>query len=501
MEKFLKRIKIFVVILLAILLTLVAFFGVFNKEKGVWNNSVKDYTYGMDIGGERELRYTVDESETEKYVYVDEKGNIVGEVWKDGTAITAEDEESSTEEGQDVTESEEATDSEVTYSKETRTIKTNSDDVLTRENFEKVKKVIQKRLNEQGISEYNIRIDDVTGKLVVETGNNNDNVEKVESLLGQVGKFQIVDYQNGLVLMDNSDIKNVDVVYSNSSGYSTYLQIEFNKAGAEKLREISKEYIEIENEAEDKTEEITEEDATTESEEDEEEKNIKYVSIVLDDSTMMTTYFGEEMTQGILQISVGSTTTDYEQFGEYYDSATVLANVLNSGMLPIAYNIETDNFVKSEVTSEMLNRVKIAVVILVIVVSVLLVIKSKLIGLFAAILSIGYVAALSLVIRYTNVTITMNSFIAAVLVAIMNCIFIKMFFKFDEEEKSNAFSQAMKRFYLNTIPVDVIAIVFTFATELQISSIGMVLFWGMILIAVYNILFTRTVFMNMKKRK
>ena len=240
-----KKVKIFVVVLLVILISLIAFLGVFKFEKGVWNSSIPDYTYGMDIGGEREIRYEVDDSENEKYVYVDENGNVVGEVWKDGNSITAEDEKSSTEDGQAA---EEKSEDEVPYSKETRTIKENLDEVLTKENFENVKKIIQKRLNEQEISEYNIRIDSVTGKLVVETGNNNDEVQKVENLLGQAGKLKIIDYQNGLVLMDNSDIKNANVVYSNDSGYSTYLQIEFNKTGAEKLKDISTKYVETVNE-------------------------------------------------------------------------------------------------------------------------------------------------------------------------------------------------------------------------------------------------------------
>ena len=494
MEKKLKKIKVFIVFLLVILISLIAFLDVFKFDKGVWDGLVPDYKYGMDIAGSREIRYSVDTSDSEKYIYVDENGNMLGEVWKDGSNITAEDEISSTEEGQ-TEESAEKTE-EIPYAKETRVIKANPDEVLTNENFEKVKKIIQKRLNEQNITEYSIRIDDVTGKLVVETTNDNDVVETVENILGQVGKFKIIDYQNGLELMNNSDIKNVSVVYSNNSSYNTYLQIEFNKTGAEKLREISKKYVEIKEEKNETTEK--EENDETDSEE---ETTKKYVSIVLDDSTLMTTYFGEEMTQGILQIQIGDSTTDKDKFLENQKNAQRIATILKNGIYPIKYNIETDNFVDSEITDNVKSNIKNIFMILVAIVSVVLLVRFKENGLISALLSIGFISTFSLVVRYANVQITLNSLVSSCIIVIMNYLLMSMLLKeINENKASVVFSKVFKKFYLNTVPVSVIAIVFTFATSLQISSIGMTLFWGMILIAIYNYLLTRFVFNNLENK-
>ena len=484
-----KKIKKIVILLLTILVSLISFLGVFKYDKGVWNNIIPTYKYGMDIAGSREIRYSVDESEKEKYVYVDENGNIKGEVWKDGSSITAESEATSAEKNGQAKENEE----EVPYSKETRTIKVNSDDVITEENFEKVKKIIQERLEEQKISEYSIRIDDITGKLVVETANNNADVETVESLLNYTGKFKIVDYQNGIELMNNSDIKDVSVIYSNNSSYSTYLQIQFNKDGAEKLRDMSKKYVEIKNEKAENNEEATE-NTETEEVNDEEETTKKYVSVVLDDSTLMTTYFGEEMTQGIFQIQIGDATTETGKFIENQKKASIIATVLNSGIFPVKYNIETDNFVKSEVNDEVNNTIKFVFCAIILIASIVLLVKFKEKGLIISILSIGFVSVFSLAIRYTNVSITLNSIISSCLIVIMNYVFMFVLLKENENEKmSTAFSNAFKKFYLSTIPVCIIALIFTFATSLQISSIGMALFWGMILIAIYNTIFTRNV--------
>ena len=106
----------------------------------------------------------------------------------------------------------------------------------------------------------------------------------------------------------------------------------------------------------------------------------------------------------------------------------------------------------------------------------------------------------SLAIKYTNVQITLNSLIAALIVILMNYIFVAMILKdIQENNTANVFFKNIKSLYLTTLPVVVIAIVFTMTTPLQISSIGMMLFWGVILIAFYNTLFTRTVFANIKK--
>lgn len=471
-------------ILVVILVSIIAFFGIYQKENGVWKKVIPDYQYGMDIKGARELIYTPSENEEEKYVYVDEAGNIKGEVWKDGSAVTEEDQAQ-----EETTDTEETEQEEVPYAKETRTIKENPDDTLTKENFEQAKKMIQKRLKEQGLNEYHIRIDDVTGKLEIENANKDEEIELIEQLISNSGKLKIVDHQNGVVLMDNSDIKNVSVVFSNDETYSTYLQIQFNKEGTQKLKDISNQYVEIKNE--------TENTEKTEDEEQETEK--KYVSIVFDDTTMMTTYFGEEMAGGVLQISVGQARTDYEEFRKDYDSAKTIADILNSGVLPVTYELETDNFVKSEITDSIQNTMKIVAIIGIIIISLIYLMKFKKDGVIGAILNIGYLAILSLILKYTNVEITVNSMITVAIMVIFNVIFIGMILKELQTKPINlAYQKASKMFYLSLIPVIVLALVFTLTKYYAINSIGMVAFWGIILNVLYNLIFTKTVLDNRK---
>lgn len=485
-----KKWKVVIGILFVILVSIVAFVGVYQKENGVWRNLVADYQYGMDVEGARELRYAVDDKEEEKYVYVDEQGNIQGEVWKEGSSVTQEEEENP-ENAEDTTDTENV--EEVPYAKETRKIKVNPDDKLTKENFEQAKKMIQKRLKQEELDEYNLRIDDVTGKLVIESENDDETVHLVEQLVSKPGKFQIIDYQNGLVLMDNLDIKNASVVYSNQSTYNTYLQIEFNKEGAQKLKDISNKYVEIKEETEGEEQEQTEENAEENSEEEKETEK-KMVSIVFDDDTMMTTYFGEEMSSGLLQIAVGQERTKYEDFLEDYQSAKTLANMINSGVLPVTYELETDNFVKSEWIASKQNLEITFFVILVVVPAIFYIVKFKKNGVLAAILNMGYIAVLSLIFKYTNVEMTINAVFASILMIVVNMAFIKMIVKHLETQKiGQAYAEVSKKFYLASIPLVVTALVFTFTKNYAINSVGMVVFWAMILNVLYNVALTRTV--------
>ncbi len=475
-----KKIKVWIAILFVVLLSCIAFLGFFKKENGVWKNEIPDYEYGMDVEGARELIYTLDNTEENQYVYVDEQGEIKGEVWKEGKAITQEDD---TEESSQTQELE----NQISYTKETRTIKKNPDEKLTKENFEEAKKIIQNRLKGQKLSEYHIRLDDVTGKLVIENANDEEQIKLVEQFVSSLGKFQLIDYQNGLVLMDNSDIKKVSAMSSNNQSYTTYLQIQFNEKGTEKLKEISKEYVEVKKEA---TQENTEENAEDTTEETEK----KYVSLVLDGTTMMTTYFGEEMTTGILQITVGQPRTEYSDFLEDYHSAKIIADILNSGVLPVNYTLKTDNFVQSNVILNTQNVVKIIACVVVLLISFVYVAKYKINGVIVAILNIGYIALLSIVLRYTNVQITINAMIAIAMMIIINYVFVERILKEWQTQKMvEAYKKVSKKFYLAFIPVIVAAVVFTLTAYYAINSVGMVVFWGIVLQGLYHLIVTRTV--------
>ncbi len=472
MEKNLKRIRTIAILLLALLIIVGSFLGVYVKKYGIWKNILPDFNLGMELKGIRELHFVLDDSENEKEIYVDANGNYAGDVKSDtssNTQISLETDDGENVENAD-SQQEDKTNIEG-YTKETRTIKANEEANITKENFELAKKIIQSRLEKMDVYEYNIRLDTLTGEIIIELPDD-ENLSIEQALISTVGKVEIVDYQNGLLLLDDSHLKKATMLASNQNNqYQAYLQLTFDKTGAEKLKEISNKY-----------QKTTDESGN---------ENINYISIKMDDQVLSTTYFGEELSTGIIQIPVGNATEDYNQYVEIAQSVQMIENIVNDDSLPLSYTLSSDNRINSVLTNDVKLIAEIVFFAIILIVSLFLIVKYKLEGFKLAILSLGYIGILNLVIRYTNVVITVNGLIALIGVIIINYIFVINYLRKlgTSEMKRTAFLETMKKMYLAIIPVCIISIIFTFMSSVVISSIGMILFWGLFIQAIYNNLF------------
>lgn len=489
LEKKLKRIRIVAILLIAVLLSIVAFCGVYLKVSGTWLNKIPDFNYGMELSGMRELRFKLDESEEEKEVYIDEDGNVAGEVIDDSDEGSGEISLVQEETAEENVEEEKNADIPEGYKIETRTIKVNDDSAINEENFEKAKKIIQKRL-ENSTYEYNIRLDTQTGEIVIEVPDN-DEVEEIESLVTTVGKIEIIDSQNGALLLKDSGIKNAVATYNTSeNGYQGYLVLTYDKKSAEKIKEISNKYVEVKNENT-SSEDV---DVTNETDENTEESNdtestIKYISIQLDNQPILKTYFGQELANGTLQIPMGNATTDINEFSKAFKQVNEIAQIVRTEKLPLTYKLTSDNYVQSNINKNNM-AIKVVFAIALCATSIFLIIKYRLNGLKSAIISIGYIGLLIIILKYTNVIITLNSLMALLCVIIINYIFINYLL-----QKINngagvkvSYIHSIKKMYITLIPVCIIAIIFTFMHSTIISSIGMVLFWGLFVQAIYDCL-------------
>lgn len=465
MKKILKINKTLIVLGVIILISIISFLGLYEKSNGVWKNLLPDYNLGMELNGYRELHFSLDTTEEEKEVYVDDNGNILGLV-EDGkeasqdTSITLVEED-------ETTESEETAVEESEHKKETRTIKANEDYSKTIENFELSKEIIQKRLKGITDFEYNIRVDNITGDLVLEVPDD-DNLSTAEALITSKGKFDIIDYQTGIVLLDGSALSSVAAVSNyEEEGYQLYLQITLNDNGKEKLSEISKTYVETTNEAG--------------------ESNIKYIAVRFEGQALLSTYFGEEITNGMLTVPIGNPTTDQDEYNSMVEQANRIVNILNEPELPLQYTLTSDNYIKSEITDEIIFTAKIVCALIIVVISAILIVKFKLNGFILSVVSIGYIAITMLLLRCSNVKITLNSIYSLIVCIALNYVFIiTLLKKLKEQQLKLGYVQAMKEYYLLIIPVIVIAFIFTFISSVAVSSIGMTLFWGIFVGLVYN---------------
>ncbi|MBO5004536.1 MAG: hypothetical protein J6D03_04695 [Clostridia bacterium] len=443
-----NTLKIILAILVIILISLISFVGIFAKDKNRMKNILPDYKLGMEFKGGRVFNIKIDD--TINTEYYDKDGNKI--------------ESSNIEEGK-----------ENEYTK--KEVPVNSEDLLNDDDFEKTKNIVEDRLTLLGVTEYEIRKNSVAGEIYV-TILDNKYADTIISQMVTRADFKIVDTEDKHELLTKDRIKDVKVGYGNTgTGTSIFLNIQFDKEGTEKLREISKNYI-----------------ASTDEQGNETKKQ---VDLVLDGETLLSTHFDEEVKDGILQLSMGNTSTTQtsEQLQEYLNQASNLAVLLKTDTLPLTYKLDTNLYVQSEITSDVLNVMLIITLVVSAIITVFTIIKYKKLGLFSIIGIIGYIATLLIALRYTNVVITIAGILAIILSVIMNYIYIIEIIK-NKKNDTKSFKNVSIKFLGIYIPCLIISIVFSFIKYLPIASFGMVMFWALAIMIVYNLVITRVLMSN-----
>lgn len=352
----------------------------------------------------------------------------------------------------------------------------NSEELLSVENYKKTKSIIKNRLKKLGVDQYNVVLDETTGNIQVRIPENKDTDTIIYYLL-QSGTFELKDGQTDEVLMDTNTVKNVDVIYSQQETQTAiFLQIKFNKDAKQKLEEIVNTYKETEE-----TEEVVEE---------------KTLELYLNGQLITEINPENSIMNDMLYIGVGAG-TDSETLEQYKEVAEETKAVLNSGVLPITYT-ETDSTEASKITTEQIRIGAYIALGLMVVAVVIYLITLKAKGIFASILQIGYIALLLLVLRYTNVKITIEGICGIVISALINFVYIYKAFK---NIDMNFIKDTTKKFALRLIPVYIIAIVLSFNSIANIYSLGMTLVWGIIVMYIYNLILTQITLKNIKNNK
>lgn len=366
-----------------------------------------------------------------------------------------------------------------------KTDDTNAEDMLTYDNYIKSKEIIEERLKFLEISDYLVRLDDATGEIDIEIPED-ATTDYFAEYTGMQGKFTMTDDETSEVLLDNNSLKKASIQYGTSSaGTTVYLVIEFNKEGSSKLQEVSKTYIK-----------------STDSEGNDTTKKVK---MSIDDQTIMTTYFGEEMTDGIMQIPLG-TTTDATDIQNYLKQASNISIFLNTDPLPIKYSVDINRFEYSDITE---NTLKIATIVLASIFAIMLIymiIKYKANGILGALANVGFLALLLLAIRYGKVTLTLTGIagiaIATIIEYVITMLIIKQYNKDTDKATVNKNVKNVMSNSAKTIaPILIMSVIFALIKWEQIASIGMVLFWAILIMIVYNAIILATKFYITKKNK
>ena len=446
-----QKLKIAFIVLIIILISLVSFGGIFVQDTKFVKNIMPNYNLGMDLTGSRLVRLKV--SDEVITTYYD----------KDGKETE--------EEGKDTTKKEEPV---------------NPKESLTKENYLKSKEIINKRLENLNVSDYKIRLDEGTGDIYLELPENN-NTDLNAQYSAIKGNFTVKDDETGEILLTNSNIKNSYCAYNTTTeGTSVYLIIEFNEEGTEILKNITNTY--------------------TSYVEDGETKN-KQVNLMVDDTTLTSTYFSEEISNGMIQLSIGKATTSGEDFASYAEEASQLAILLDTDALPITYTIDENRYVISDITPNMLFIPVILAVVLIVIGIVFLILRYRKNGILASISYIGYIALYLLILRFTNTVITLEGIVGVVIAVILNYIFtmyLLHLLKHQESstlaEASSSFKEAVLKALFILIPVTIVSVVLCFVEWVGASSFGMTIFWGILISFIYHLVVTRSLIVATTKK-
>ena len=384
----------------------------------------------------------------------------------------------------------------------------NNDEEKTEENYQKAKTIIEKRLKKLGVEEYKIALNSENGEMIIQMPENTS-TDSIVSNLTTVGKFEIIDSETNEVLLDNNSIQSSSVLYNTTtSGTSVYLEIAFNKEGKSKLEEVSKTYVKSKNTTTSENNTSTE-NTTTEDTNSSEETNTttdtttsteKKITMKIDDKEIMSTYFEEPITTGKIQLSVGSASTDTTTLNGYIQQAQNVATELDCGKLPVKYDLEKNQYILSNISKQDLTYIVIAITVIAVIAIIILTIKYKSNGLLTGIAYVGFTALYLLLIRYTNVTISIESIFAIAIVLILNYIFTAMLLynikKLKEEKTENVMNESISKTYIKffdrIIPICIMVVAFCFVKWTPMSSFGMTAFWGIVMIAIYNAVVTNS---------
>lgn len=431
-----KKLSVVLIILLIILISIISFIGIFYQDKNEMVNIIPAYSLGTDLSGYRKILLTVDT-----------------------------DDESNTE------------------------------DILNYDNFVKSANVIKLRLKSMKVEDFTVRCDESTGQIEI-TIPENMQTDYILSDITQKGNFEIRNTANNEVLMNNSDIRKIDVetVASpyNASTTSIYMDIKFNNDGTRKFRDITRDYQnDVSNEVTNETTENNSvEDETTDDTESEEVETTE-VGLYVDGTSMMTTSFTEIIDNGVMSLSLGSSSSD-DQTKILTYQAESLAAILENEAMPVQYSVTGNVYISSPIEQSTINILIGIGLCIAVVMLIVAIVKYRVKGVIISVCMVGFIALYLLILRYTNVVITLEGIFSIALVFVINYILNIMILNRLQKNVEKTFTKALTKFALSMVPMLILSVVCCFSSWMSLFSFGMILFWGLITSIVYNLVITRT---------
>ena len=470
-----KKIKLVAKILTIIIICLVGFVGIYLpwKKPIEMNNLLKDYNLSKDLKGYREIILKVSDANK----VLDEDKKVIGDT-------DSYDDE--TIKNQKYTKSDE---------------KVNSSEVLNEQNYEKSKAIIEKRLSKLGVQDYNLSMDKQTGTIYIQIPEDN-NTDRVVNNITQTGSIELKDSKDeSKIYLKSENLKEAKVLYNQeNAGTAVYMSLQFNKEGKDTLKNISeneyktlpekdteKSEVEDNNSEDESKKEDNSENSKTEENKEEQKQVILYIS----GSAVTTTSFDEPVETGNIDLRTAQATTDSEVLQNSITSAQTIAALLNNGVLPLKYNVKENQYVKTDIKSETVKKVIISVAVVFVILLAYMIKKYKTRGILASLSYIGFVSLYTILLRVFNVTIALEGIAGGIIILVLNYLANMRLLEANGDTKK--YYKLYLDIIMKLIPIFAISIIFVFIPVTSLASIGMTLFWGIVLMLAYNVTLTKNI--------
>lgn len=463
-----KKIKLVAKVLTIIIICLVGFLGMYLpwKKPIEMNNLIKDFNLSKDLKGYREIVLKV--SDANKVLDSDKK--VVGDT--------------------DSYDDDKIKEQKYTKSDE----KVNSNEILNEQNYEKSKAIIEKRLNKFGVQDYNLSMDKQSGTIYIQIPEDN-NTDRVVNNITQTGSVELKDSKDdSKVYLKSENLKEAKVLYSQvDAGTAVYMSLQFNKEGKDTLRNISEnEYKTLPEESKENSEDNEEsESSKSEENKDENKEEQKEVTLYISGSAITTTSFDEPVETGNIDLRIAQPSTDSETLQNSITSAQTIAALLNNGVLPLKYNVKENQYVKTDIKTETIRNVIVAVSIVVAILLLYMIKKYKIRGLLASLSYIGFISLYTILLRVFNVTIALEGIAGGILILVLNYLANMRLLEANGDTKK--YYKLYLDIIMKLIPIFAISIIFVFIPVTSLASIGMTLFWGIVLMLAYNVTLTKNI--------
>ena len=443
--------KLVLAMLVVVLVSLVSFVGVYRGK-----NLLKEYSLGKDFSKRKVATFSVVEKDDETATQ---------------TAENQESEQTESEEDEGESQSEEQSnenkENQATENNEQKQPLSQKD---KEKNYNAAKNNIAKRLTAMKSEEFDIRLNEEDGKLVIEVPESMD-TNFISEVVTQ-GKVEIKNTSTNEVVADGKVFKDAsaalrDETFSIGMQQVTkkivVLNMKLTKDGKKKIVEANPKYTDSEGN----------------------EANAEF-GIVLDGETIYSddasSFIDTVEKSGSFELYMGQN-DEGEELEKDYQTALAITAIIKCGESPVQYQMDTMELISSSIN---IKSIAIIAAIIGAVMIVFALYKFKLKGLLSSISLIGLVATILLVLRYTNVKITLFTVLGLAIVTLVNYVIVMRTLN-NKKKLSENFMKVMDLI----IPCIIVAIVFCCSPYMQLASFGMTMFWGLIVMCLYNIAIVR----------